>query len=532
MGVEQQMKSYKTASALSIACLLMQTLPGAAQQRTIAGDVAAVMKRPFMRTAQLGVAFYDVDTARMLYQRDSGKYFVAASTTKVLTESTSLALLGPDYRFTTNVYRNGTLDANGVLHGDIVLRAAGDPNLSNRIQPNGTLAFENEDHAYGGSPDTKAVPGDPLTVLRDLSEQVAARGIKSVTGRVIVDDSLFPDSTQELGTGTNVSPIVVNDNVIDVTISPGAKTGDPVRVSVSPVTAYANFVNAAVTGAARSANTIGMPTDVEDANGGRRVTIAGSFPIGSPPVLYAYPVPSARRFAETAFTQTLNDAGVRVQQPPGATPADLKALAAAYTSADAIATHVSPPLSEDVKVTLKVSDNLHAAMMPYLWGALVAHDTTDPQAAGFKLENAFLRRAGFNPLQFVQNDGEGANAFFQPALLVRFLAYVRRQPYFQYVYRGLPVMGVDGTLFNIQTHAAGAGKIHAKTGTNGTGDLLNDNRLFLTGKGLLGFMTTRRGRHVAFCVYVNNVGAPASDDVAQKAGQIAGEIANDGYIDL
>ena len=170
--------------------------------------------------------------------------------------------------------------------------------------------------------------------------------------------------------------------------------------------------------------------------------------------------------------------------------------------------------------------------MPYLWGALLAHDTTDPQAAGFKLENAFLQRAGFNPLDFVQNDGEGANAFFQPAALVRFLAYVRRQPYFTDVYRGLPVLGVDGTLYNIQNGKPAAGKVHAKTGTNGNGDLLNGNRLFITGKGLLGYMTTRSGRHVAFCVYVNNIAGPASEDIMTAAGQIAGEIANDGYLDL
>jgi D-alanyl-D-alanine carboxypeptidase/D-alanyl-D-alanine-endopeptidase (penicillin-binding protein 4) len=171
-------------------------------------------------------------------------------------------------------------------------------------------------------------------------------------------------------------------------------------------------------------------------------------------------------------------------------------------------------------------------MMPYLWGALLAHDTADPQAAGFKLENAFLKRAGFNPLDFVQNDGEGANAFFQPAKLVRFLAYVRRQRYFADVYRGLPILGVDGTLYNIQNGKPAAGKVHAKTGTNGNGDLLNQNRLFITGKGLLGYMTTRRGRHLAFCVYVNNFAASPNEDVMLAAGQIAGEIANDGYVDL
>lgn len=526
------MKYAKIAAFITIAGLLAQAAAGAAN-RTIAGDVASILARPAMRASQLGVAFYDLDSGRMLYQHDAQKYAVAASTTKVLTESTSLALLGPDYRFTTNVYRTGEIDSSGILHGDVVLRASGDPNLSGRIQPDGTLAFENEDHAYGstGIPGAKAVPGDPLAVLRDFAKQIRARGVTSITGRVVVDDALFPDGTQELGTGTNVAPIAVNDNVVDVTISAGAKAGDPVAISVSPATAYVTFTNAAVTGAARSANTIAMPSDEADPSGNRRVTIAGSFPIDSPPILYAYPVPSARQFAEIAFAQALTEAGVHVGRQSAAQP-DAIPAPAAYTAGNVIATHVSPPLSQDVKITLKVSDNLHAAMMPYLWGATLAHDTADPQAAGFKLENAFLKRAGFNPLDFVQNDGEGANAFFQPAQLVRFLAYVRRQPYFADIYRGLPILGVDGTLFNIQNGKAAAGKVHAKTGTNGNGDLLNGNRLFITGKGLLGYMTTRRGRHLAFCVYVNNFAGPPAEDVMLAAGQIAGEIANDGYLDL
>lgn len=525
----------KLVALVAISGSMMQAAAGAAPTNAMDRDVASVLARPAMRASQLGVAFYDLDSGRMLYQRDAGKYFVAASTTKVLTESTSLALLGPNYRFTTNVYRTGPVNAAGVMYGDVVLRGAGDPNLSGRIQPDGTLAFENEDHAYGstGIPDAKSVPGDPLAVLRDFAKQIRARGIQSIAGQVIVDDSLFPDNTQELGTGTNVAPVVVNDNVVDVTIAPGSKAGDPVTVSVSPATSYVTFVNTATTGAAHSANTIAIPdSDTADAAGNRRVTIAGSLPMDSHPILYAYPVPSAQRFAEAAFSAALEGAGVRVDHLPSASAPDVKTLAAEYTAANVIATHVSPPLSQDVKITLKVSDNLHAAMMPYLWGALLARDTKDPQAAGFKLENAFLKRAGFNPLDFVQNDGEGANAFFQPGKLVRFLAYVRRHPYYPDIYRGLPILGVDGTLYNIQNGKPAAGKVHAKTGTNGNGDLLNGNRLFLTGKGLLGYMTTRSGRHLAFCVYVNNIAGPPSEDVMTAAGQIAGEIANDAYLDL
>ena len=89
---------------------------------------------------------------------NANKLFVPASTTKTLTEGTVLAKLGADYRFHTVIYRTGPIDKKGTLKGDLVLVASGDPNLSNRIQPDGTLSFVDEDHSYGGP----AVTGDPL----------------------------------------------------------------------------------------------------------------------------------------------------------------------------------------------------------------------------------------------------------------------------------------------------------------------------------------------------------------------------------
>src|SRR6185503_16771283 len=114
--------------------------------------------------------------------------------------------------FTTRVYRTGPVRA-GVLEGDLVLLASGDPNISARLKPDGTLAFENVDHSYDADPHTRAVPGNPLLVLNALARQVRAAGIRHVRGSVIVDASLFAEGDRELGTGVVISPIVVNDNL-------------------------------------------------------------------------------------------------------------------------------------------------------------------------------------------------------------------------------------------------------------------------------------------------------------------------------
>ena len=94
-------------------------------------------------------------------------------------------MLGADYRFHTKIYRTGSIDRHGTLRGDLILVASGDPNLSQRMLPDGSLAFENHDGTRRRLPDTRAVPGDPLVVIRQLATQVAAHGITRIRGRVL-----------------------------------------------------------------------------------------------------------------------------------------------------------------------------------------------------------------------------------------------------------------------------------------------------------------------------------------------------------
>ena len=73
-----------------------------------------------------------------------------------------------------------------------MLVASGDPDLSGRLQPDGTLAFADEDHSYGGF-DSKLVAGDPVAPLNDLAQQIAAAGICRIDGQILIDASLYPE---------------------------------------------------------------------------------------------------------------------------------------------------------------------------------------------------------------------------------------------------------------------------------------------------------------------------------------------------
>jgi len=508
---------------------LLAQMPSARAQSsaTLAERIQNVMNRPEFAHANFGIKFVSLDTGKVLYSLDSNKLFVPASTTKLLTEGTVLAKLGADYRFHTRIYRTAPIDKNGKLKGDLVLVASGDPNLSNRIRPDRTLAFVDEDHSYNGP----AVDGDPLTVIKQLAKDVAAKGVRKIEGRVLVDASLFPDGPREGGTNVVMSSIMVNDNVIDLTLTPAAKSGDLAAFVSVPQTSYVKFTSRVTTGPAGSKSDFDISDPVVNPDGSVSVYVTGSIPLGSQPTTAAFAVPSPTAFAQTVLAEALSAAGVSIKLPKHPAPPDFTTLARLYTPENQIADHVSLPLAEEIKVTLKVSQNLHAAMGPYLLGTLVAKSGKDPLQAGFATERAFLQEAKLDPSAISQGDGAGGDwaDLFTPDFICSYLAYWTTRPDYPILFKALPILGKDGTLAKIQTANPGAGHVFAKTGTFGSEDRLNAN-MMLNGKGLAGYVITASGQKLVFAAYVNHVSLPLDPEAAQAvAGQALGEIAAAAY---
>jgi D-alanyl-D-alanine carboxypeptidase/D-alanyl-D-alanine-endopeptidase (penicillin-binding protein 4) len=306
-------------------------------------------------------------------------------------------------------------------------------------------------------------------------------------------------------------------------VTPWAE-GGPVKFTSSPVTSYVTFTNHTRTGKTDSEPNISFVARQPNADGTQNVDIFGSFPFGKPPILFKYVVPSPTRFAEVLLTEALRERGVTVDSQSLAT---FDPPSASYVPDRLLAEHVSPPLKEEIKVTLKVSQNLHASVTPLILGAMFAPKNTD--RTGFDLEHDFLAKAGLDLAGAQQGDGAGGNAHFTPDFMVGYLAWMSKQKDFQVFYDALPILGRDGTLFDIQTQSPAAGFVHAKTGTFSAYDPLN-RRVLVTGKGLAGYMTTKKADHLAFAIYVNNVSVPMDRDAVKKiVGQAMGEIAAAAY---
>ncbi len=503
----------------ALLCTILSVSIGAAAQDAgaLLQRVRQVTARPMFKHSTFGVEVYDLTDQKTLVAINPEMLFTAGSTTKLVTEGAALALLGEDFRFHTRVYYTGQIAADGTLEGDLVLVASGDPNLSGRVMLDDTLEFTASDHAYAGTLPGKSVAGDPLRVMKELASGVLMKGICRIRGNVVVDASLFESGHVEPGTHTTISPVVLNDNVIDVIATPALMPGGGATIQVSPALHYLTVINRVRTGRVDSAPELAFTSDVTNDDGSHTVVLEGSVPAGVEKAQAAYKVREPAAFATDAFREALRWATIVLEAPE-------KNSQAAHVKRTLLVEHVSPPFREEVKLTLKASQNLHAATTPYLLGAILGHDSGEAFTKGLGLERHFLAKAGLEPGSVSQLDGEGGvGSAFSPDFMVKFLTYMARQPYGNRFMEALPVLGRDGTLAETLKNSPAAGHVHAKTGSYVVSDALNGGVMVL-GKGLAGYVDAENGHRLVFAAYVNLVPLHNMDEVL-TVGEMLAEIA-------
>ena len=491
--------------------------------------IEEIMRRPEFQNARWGMKFYSPDTGQVIYSINSDQLFQPASAVKVFVAGSAFDALGPDYLFRTQVYRTGPL-VDGVLKGDLVLVAGGDLLLGGRVQPDGSLALPDPDHTYDLFPGALPVTDDPLRSIRRIARQVAARRLKRIEGRVLVDASLFREVQDEVGGSekVTVSPMMINDNLVDIVVTPGSFEGEPGALCISPETAYVKIVNQTNTTAASEPpppfgpGALRFVDDVANADGTHTVTLTGNIPLGSQPVLRAYRIPEPARFAEIALAEELCKEGISAEVDLLANP-DFQALSAFYKPKHRVAKIVPPPLSEQVKVMLKVSSNPHTIQWPYLVGAIAGGERENAKETGKEFQRRLFEKVGLEP-----PSGDVFEGLYTADFFIKFLTYMSQQSYFPEYLTALPIMGKDGGLANVQPNSPAAGHVYAKTGSGGS---LGPGNTTHVNKALAGFIELPDGGFIVFVVFLAIDGQISLEGIRQF-DQTMGEIASVVYESL
>jgi serine-type D-Ala-D-Ala carboxypeptidase/endopeptidase (penicillin-binding protein 4) len=486
------------ASPLSASAKSVSPAPTPAKNRKdvarFAIRVQTALNESHAQKALWGILVADRDTGETLYELNADRFFTPASNAKIFTTSLALATLGPNFRFRTTLETNGKILANGHLSGDVTLVGRGDPDLSNRKFP------------YAGKVERD---GAVEKILAQMADEALAKGLKDIDGDIVADDSYYPYDPYPAGWsigdifftfGSPIGAIALNDNSISVTVLPGAKVGDPASVVVEPVVAADSFSRNITTVDAGAKSEIGVVRQA----GPQFLLLQGSIPLTHAPIKVDLAMPDPAETAGLALKQIFESRGVHVTgivrvhhaPPPEIYPDSPIVLGPLPVPADPNATvlaeHFSLSLIESVRLTNKVSQNLHAELLL----RAVAHEkkgfgVTD---AGLWVEQDFVKSVGIADGDVVLSDGSGLarDDLVTPRATVQLLRFDYRQPWGADYISSFPIAGIDGTLETRMQGTAAAGRISAKTGG------LDHVRA------LSGFATTVGGERLVFSMFGNN----------------------------
>ena len=449
--------------------------------RQLHADLSPVFNAPIMARGVWGVDVRSADTGAVLFQHNAERLMMPASNMKILTLSAAADVLGWDHRFATTLETSAPVE-NGALHGDLIVRGSGDPTMSTR----GDRAKQ---------------------VFEEWAQALRAAGITSIDGRVVGDDQAFDDEGLgpgwawdylEAGYASPTGALQYNENVAELTVTPGAAAGDPAGVRIEPGSGLAVVNRARTEQAAEPAQRASI--DVRRRVDKPEIEVSGTIPLGAPVVTRMVAVVNPTLFFAQGVKDALTARGIAVtgeaadgdDVAPGVLGTGAPALRVLHTT-------LSPTVREIGTVLMKVSQNQYGETLLKAVGAKQSGLGTT--RAGRAAATRTFTGWSIPEDAYVMSDGSGLSRYnyIAPSTITTVLRRMYSDPRHREPFVAtFPIAGKDGTISTRMRNTRAAENAVAKTGS------------IANVRSLSGFVRTRDGEMLVFSIIANDFVIPAA----------------------
>ena len=414
-------------------CVLLFTTLQATAETVLPASLQSALDVRNLPDDSLSIYVEDLQSGEIVLELNPAVARNPASTLKLLTTLAALDILGPAYKWQTDVYALGDIK-DGHLQGDLLIRGNGDPFL---------------------------VTERVWQMLR----KVRQAGIHEIDGDLLLDDSYFLVADEDPAAfdrqplrAYNVAPnaVMMNFKVVRYWFEPG-HDANTVRVWLDPPIENVDIDNrlSLRTGSCRGFQR-GIAISPNDAMD--KMTFSGKFPNGCNRYAMDRTVLTHNEFAYGLVMSLWRESG-------GVFEGDWKS-AAAPEDIEPLVEFRSLPLVDVISYINKHSNNVMARQVLYTLSAEVL-GAPGTEAGGREVVREWLLENGmdFSDLAFDNGAGLSRDARITAADMVAMLKFAWRQPYMPEYLSSLSLSGTDGTLRRRYSDRALIGKAHLKTGS-------------------------------------------------------------------
>ncbi len=402
---------------------------------TFEARIDSLVNGQISRSADTGIQIVEVDSGRIVAQRNATVLLAPASNMKLFTTAAAIDLLKPEFEVTTTTYIRGTIDPSGTLDGDIRIVGHGDPTIGGRFHD-----------------------GKATAVIQEWATDLRQAGIKTVRGNLIFEygymDTEYIHPTWPVDQLVNwyeapVAAFSMQENCVQVRVLPSR--GGSCIVQFEPPTGYLQLQNSCVTGR-------GLPY-ITRHRGTNNVIVRGGVPARSGATEVFVTVENPVHYFATVTSETLQRGGIALHGQMVLTPKDNR------TDWRQVSRHATP-LSILVYVINKKSQNHYAEQVLKIIGAEKKRDGS--WQGGSSAVAEWVREkapAAAGELSQVDGSGMSRNNRASARSFVEILRYMWRSPHREDFLSSLPYTGDPDSKFGHRLRQPPyARQVYAKTG--------------------------------------------------------------------